>query len=117
MSARSPITTHVLDTSTGIPAEGLAVVLEAFVSGGAWKKLAQGVTNRDGRVADLLPAGTVMAAGVYRLMFDTGAYFKRNGVAGFYPCVPVMFEIRDPMQHYHVPLLLNPFGYTTYRGS
>lgn len=117
MSARSAVTTHVLDTSTGKPAQGVAVVLEAWVSGGQWKVLARGATNADGRVADLLPAGQPVPAGVYRLMFDTKAYFDAQGVAGFYPCVPVMFEIRDPMQHYHVPLLLNPFGYSTYRGS
>jgi 5-hydroxyisourate hydrolase len=117
MSARSPITTHVLDTAVGKPAEGIAVALEAWVSGGSWKLLAKGVTNADGRVAELLPAGSAVAPGVYRLMFDTAAYFKRQGVDGFYPCVPVMFEIKDPMQHYHVPLLLNPFGYSTYRGS
>ena len=117
MSTRSPITTHILDTSLGQPAQGVAVALEAWDSGKTWKLLAKGVTDHDGRVADLLPTGTSLVPGVYRLMFDTGAYYKRQKVDGFYPCVPVMFEVKDPAQHYHVPLLLNPFGYATYRGS
>lgn len=114
---KSPITTHILDTARGRPAEGVALALEVREEGGIWKLLAEGVTNADGRVGDLLPPDHRLAPGVYRLVFNTRDYFARLGVESFYPSVPVIFEIRDPAQHYHVPLLLNPFGYATYRGS
>ena len=108
----SGITTHVLDTSRGRPAAGVGVRLE---HGGA--ELAHGRTDADGRLRDLLPDGMPLQPGVYRLVFDTGAYFREAGVEAFYPHVSIDFEIRDAAQHYHVPLLLNPFGYSTYRGS
>jgi 5-hydroxyisourate hydrolase len=111
----SPITTHVLDTSRGRPAAGIGVVLE-IQSGGSWTELGRGVTNADGRLADLLPAGKLDPA-IYRLRFDTAAYFKAQDVAFFYPYVAVVFEVRDPREHHHVPLLLSPFGYSTYRGT
>jgi 5-hydroxyisourate hydrolase len=113
----SPITTHVLDTSRGRPAAGLAVALERRTGNGNFEPLAQGKTNPDGRVADLLPDGSKLEAGTYRLTFETGAYFKAGGVAAFYPSVSVVFQIDKPEPHYHVPLLLSPFGYSTYRGS
>ena len=113
---RSPITTHVLDVARGKPAAGIAVVLEAQLNGG-WKELGKGTTDADGRVANLLPEGSQIDSGVYRLTFDVGGYQSNGGSAGFYPCVPVIFAVHDPAQHYHVPLLLSPFGYSTYRGS
>ena len=112
----SPITTHVLDTARGQPAEGLTIVLDRQGPDGAWTELARGVTNRDGRVADLLAPGA-LHAGLHRVTFHTAAYFERLGVAGFYPRVEVVVDIRDPRQHYHIPLLLSPYGYSTYRGS
>ncbi len=112
----SAITTHVLDTSRGRPAAGVAVVLEIH-EGGAHRELARGTTDADGRLRTLLPAGVALSAGTYRLTFATGAYFAANGVAGFYPEVAIAFEVREPAEHYHVPLLLNPYGYSTYRGS
>lgn len=112
----SPITTHVLDVAKGHPAEGITVVLEYFADG-SWHELARGITDKDGRVTDLLPDTTALKTGTYRLNFDTETYFHRCGVEGFYPSVPVIIEIRDTTQHYHVPLLLSPFGYYTYRGS
>jgi 5-hydroxyisourate hydrolase len=111
----SPITTHVLDTRLGQPAAGVAIVLERF-DAGAWKPIGMGATNADGRLPDLLPASG-LATGRYRLAFDTGAYFQKQSVEHFYPSVTIDFEIADPTQHYHVPLLLSPFGYSTYRGS
>lgn len=108
----SGITTHVLDTSRGRPAAGIVVRLER---GGA--ELAHGRTDADGRLRDLLPADAPLQPGVYRLVFDTGPYFRDAGVEAFYPHVSIDFEIRDAGQHYHVPLLLSPFGYSTYRGS
>ncbi len=112
----SAITTHVLDTSLGKPAAGVAVTLEKQ-EGGVWKTLASGTTNADGRAAELLPANAALAAGTYRLHFDTAAYFRARGVESFYPHVEIVFIVKDAAQHYHVPLLLSPFGYSTYRGS
>lgn len=112
----SPITTHVLDTSLGRPAPGVSVTLE-IQSAGQWRELAQRLTNADGRVDDLVSEASVVERGAYRLSFETGVYFKAQGVLSFHPRVLVEFEIRDPAQHHHVPLLLSPFGYTTYRGS
>jgi 5-hydroxyisourate hydrolase len=111
------ITTHVLDTVRGRPAVGVAVSL-ARHSGDAWAELSTARTDANGRVANLLPTALKHPAGTYRLRFDTGAYFaaQGGGVAPFYPVVEIVFEIRDA-EHYHVPLLVSPFGYTTYRGS
>jgi 5-hydroxyisourate hydrolase len=111
----SGITTHVLDTSRGRPAAGVPVTLEVEAAGG-WTLVGKGTTNADGRVADLV-TGDSIATGVYRLIFDTATYFVAQNVRGFYPQVTVTFRIEEATQHYHVPLLLNPFGYSTYRGS
>jgi len=114
----SPITTHILDTSQGRPAQGVAVILSRQKPDEKhWEALAAGTTNVDGRIADLLPDGTELEVGVYRLHFAVGEYFAQQGVESFYPEVEIRFRFQNPEQHYHVPLLLNPFGYTTYRGS
>ena len=110
------ITTHVLDTSRGRPAAGVPVTLEVEAAGG-WKLVGKGTTNADGRISDLLPADSALSGAVYRLIFDTEKYFTAQSVEGFYRQVTIVFTIRDPAQHYHVPLLLSPFGYSTYRGS
>lgn len=112
----SAITTHVLDMSRGQPAAGVPVSLEADASG-VWKLVGAGITDENGRIADLVSAEMALSAGVHRLVFDTAKYFAAHNVRGFYPQVVVVFTIRDPAQHYHVPLLLSPFGYSTYRGS
>ena len=112
----SGITTHVLDTAEGRPAAGISVVLEYKREDG-WSKIASGATNQDGRVADLLPKDHQLLAGTYKLTFNTFEYFSARNVESFYPFVPVIFEIKQTAQHYHVPLLLSPFGYSTYRGS
>ena len=114
------ISTHVLDTASGRPAAGVPIVLERAGEGGgagAAVVIARGVTDAEGRVRELIPAASGLAAGRYRLTFDTGAYFSAAGVEGFYPLVTVLFTVRDASQHHHVPLLLSPYGYTTYRGS
>ncbi|MGP4015390.1 hydroxyisourate hydrolase [Saccharopolyspora sp. 5N708] len=112
----SAITTHVLDAARGTPAAGVAVRLETAADPLAdWTALAEGRTDDDGRIKELGPAR--LGAGDYRLTFDTGGYFDRHGVASFYPQVQITFRITDPAQHYHVPLLLSPFAYSTYRGS
>ena len=112
----SGITTHVLDISRGQPAAGVPVTLEIEGAGG-WTLLSKGTTNADGRITNLGPNDATVVAGVYRLIFDTGAYFASVNARSFYPQVTVTFKIEDPNQHYHVPLLLSPFGYSTYRGS
>jgi len=112
----SAITTHVLDMSRGGPAAGVPVTLEVEAAGG-WELVSKGTTDADGRVSDLVPKEIELAAGVYRLIFDTARYFAAHEVEGFYPQVTIVFKFRDPRKHYHVPLLLSPFGYSTYRGS
>ena len=112
----STITTHVLDTSAGRPAAGVPVELEQQ-TGDRWTALGRGNTDADGRLRTLMPADTAVAPGVYRLVFDTRRYFESHGVNAFYPQVIVVFEVRAHGEHYHVPLLLAPFGYSTYRGS
>ena len=92
-------------------------MLEMRVAGGEWKSLGEGETDADGRLKNLLASQSAFEPGVYRLKFDTAAYFSERGVESFYPEVCVLFEVRDLSQHYHVPLLLSPFGYSTYRGS
>lgn len=111
----SGISTHVLDTARGRPAAGVAVSL-ARQAGDGWTELATATTDADGRVADLLPAPPKPLAGIYRLRFEVGAYFAVQRAATLYPYIDVVFEIRDAERH-HVPLLVSPFGYTTYRGS
>src|SRR5262245_538419 len=112
----SAITTHVLDLKSGLPARAVAVRLEIQRDRG-WTALGDRVTDEDGRVRDFIAAGTRVDPGLYRLTFRTGEYFRAQGAAAFHPEVVVSFEISDPPRHHHVPLLISPFGYTTYRGS
>lgn len=112
----SAITTHVLDTARGRPAQGVQVRLER-VEDGVALPLSRGATDADGRLRDLLPDDVPLEPGTFRLVFDTGRYFAGQGVQSFYPEVAVVFQVRDAGQHHHVPLLLSPFGYSTYRGS
>lgn len=112
----SAITTHVLDTATGRPARGVPVTL-ALREGEGWKEVGRGLTDEDGRLRTLLPERAPLASGTYRLRFDTGTYFARSGAEGFFPEVSVVFEVTDADRHHHVPLLLSPYGYSTYRGS
>lgn len=110
----SPITTHVLDTALGRPAAGVPVLL-ARASGGGWSAAGRGVTDADGRCKDLMKAGA-LKKGVYRLTFGVSSYFKKTKQMSFYPSVAIVFTVRDA-RHHHVPLLLSPWGYSTYRGS
>ena len=112
----SSITSHVLDTSRGRPASGVPITLEVRREG-AWSPVGRGETDADGRLRPLVPAGAALEKATYRISFDTGAYFASLGIEGFYPEASIVFEVRAPGEHYHVPLLLNPFGYSTYRGS
>jgi 5-hydroxyisourate hydrolase/2-oxo-4-hydroxy-4-carboxy-5-ureidoimidazoline decarboxylase len=112
---KSQITTHVLDTSLGRPAGGMHIDLYEQ-AGKSWQALAQGMTDVDGRISDLLPPARILSPGTYKLRFHSGAYFDANRIKGFYPQVEITFSLSDE-SHYHVPLLINPFGYSTYRGS
>jgi 5-hydroxyisourate hydrolase len=111
----SQISTRVLDLTRGRPAAGVAVTLERVRADGSWSELGRAATDADGRARDL--GGAAIEAGVHRLVFETGAYFAAQSVEAFHPSVTVAFEIIDPSQHLHVPLLVAPFGYSTYRGS
>jgi 5-hydroxyisourate hydrolase len=110
----SQLTTHILDTTLGKPAEGITIALYKEMDG--WKEMAKGVTNADGRITGLLQEGTLLPHGNYKLRFDTKPYFDKQSVSSFYPFVEIVFTISSS-EHYHVPLLLNPYGYSTYRGS
>jgi 5-hydroxyisourate hydrolase len=109
------VSTHVLDTSRGRPAAGVPVTLSHRGSDGAWSVIGNAVTDADGRVQRLSDGD--LAAGVYRLDFDTAHYFVQLGASAFYPEVSVVFIRQNAGEHLHVPLLLSPFGYTTYRGT
>jgi 5-hydroxyisourate hydrolase len=113
----SAITTHILDISSGTPAAGVPVTLEKKTHSSGWQPIAEGVTDFDGRANDLMAPTDEFVPGHYRLLFDTAAYFATREIECFFPHVTVSFVIRDAMRHYHVPLLLSPFGYSAYRGS
>jgi 5-hydroxyisourate hydrolase len=113
---KSPITTHILDVMKGKPADGVSVILEMQQADGAWQQLGRGVTNNDGRASELLSPDSHLAVGIYRLTFLTGDYYRLMSVESFYPKIIVEFVVTNG-GHYHVPLLLSPFGYSTYRGS
>jgi len=117
------ITTHVLDIAAGRPGKAIAIDLERHSrdidddsAEDHWQPVGSGTTDDDGRLRTLTPAGPV-APGVYRIRFHTGAYFASQGSHGFFPVVEIQFTVADGAQHYHVPLLLSPYGYSTYRGS
>jgi len=109
------ITTHVLDMSAGKPGRGIAIELER-AEHGVWHLVGGGITDDDGRLRTLTPAGPV-PEGTYRIRFQVGAYFAARQQDAFFPLVEIQFTVPDGTQHYHVPLLLSPFGFSTYRGS
>jgi 5-hydroxyisourate hydrolase len=113
----SGITTHVLDTSSGIPAQGIPVVLERRAPDGRWDELARGQTDERGRASSLLGSESVLERGTYRLTLETRAYFQARGEKSLYPTIAVTFSVDQPDQQYHLPVLVSPFGFTTYRGS
>ncbi|NXK71781.1 HIUH hydrolase, partial [Amazona guildingii] len=111
------LTTHVLNTATGLPAAGLALSLALLQEPGPqWMELLQRCTDEDGRCQPLLAPGQAKA-GTYKLRFETAAYWQRLGHESFYPFVEVVFTITDPAKKLHIPLLISPYSYTTYRGS
>ena len=112
----SSISTHVLDIALGRPATGVPVTLSRCEHAGL-KEIGSGMTDPEGRLNDLLPKGTTLDAGEYELRFNTGRYFAETKRTAFFPWVSVSFRVEGASAHYHVPLLLSPFGYSTYRGS
>jgi 5-hydroxyisourate hydrolase len=114
MIRMNAITSRVLDSARGQPAVGVPIVLGVRSESGEWRELARTSTDKDGR-ASLVSVH--VARGIYRLTFDTAAYFRAWNLEGLYPEVQILFEIRDPAQNYHLPLILSPYGYSTYRGS
>lgn len=110
------ISTHILDTARGTPANGIRITLQRSNAAHNWEDIAMGSTNADGRVPDLVPQDKQLAAGIYRIRFDVSAYFSEHKTKSFYPYIEVVFELGAD-GHYHVPLLLSPWGYSTYRGS
>ena len=113
----STISTHILDMSCGKPANGVAVYLESQNSDESWAQLTHAWTDDEGRVKPFFLLEEPLPAGTYRLIFDTEAYFSALNIECFYPQVCVVFTIKEELQHYHIPLLISPFGYSTYRGS
>ena len=107
------ISTHVLDIARGVPASGVDVMLEAR-DGAGWRTIGRGTTDDHGRIGSF--ADAPLTAGIHRLTFDTGAYHRRHDVRPFFPSVEVTFDVREG-GHHHVPLLLSPYGYSTYRGT
>ena len=110
------ISTHILDTALGRPAAEVPVSL-SHLQDDQWIVLAEHKTDADGRCRQLLPEGAALEAGLYRIRFETAAYYEAQRLAGLYPCVEIAFQVRDAQQHHHIPLLLTANGYTTYRGS
>ncbi|ECN5820960.1 hydroxyisourate hydrolase [Salmonella enterica] len=113
---KNPISVHVLNLKTGIPSEGVTVVLDKK-EGDKWVKLNQAVTSKDGRINALYPAGQEINPGDYRVTFETGKYYADHNEDTFFPEIPVIIHVPKAGEHYHVPLLLSQYGYSTYRGS
>ena len=111
------ISTHVLDTAQGKPADEVPVRLERRELAGEWRVLSSTVTDDEGRCTQLLPDGEALRAGIYRLTFDTASYHHAQNLEGLYPVIEITFQVRGGESRLHIPLLLSPHGYTTYRGS
>ena len=110
------ISTHVLDLASGCPAAAIAVRLYRYEQG-AWRAIAAHRADDNGRIADILANGEKLQSGFYRLRFGSRAYFRAQGIESFHPFVDIVFEVRNPKEHYHVPLLITAHSYSTYRGS
>lgn len=117
--APNPLSVHVLDLQTGQPSPGIRVDLERRGAGGDWQPLGHATTDAQGRIRALVPAAELSrwTTGDYRVVFRTGEFYARQQQASFFPEIPVVFRVESAQQHYHVPLLLSPFGFSTYRGN
>ncbi len=116
LAAGNPLSVHVLNLQDGLPSPGVSVTLEKQ-GGEGWSKLNTGTTNEQGRITALCPEGKALEKGTYRVTFKTGEWFKKHQAATFFPEVPVIFEADGSVPHYHIPLLLSPYGFSTYRGN
>nr|WP_024966033.1 hydroxyisourate hydrolase [Pantoea sp. IMH] len=114
--AKNPLSVHVLNLQTGVPTAGVAVELEQYKDQ-KWVKLASGTTDSNGRITALFPSGKTMSAGDYKVVFKTGDYYDSVKQPSFFPEIPVIFHAEDKGGHYHIPLLLSQYGYSTYRGN
>lgn len=114
--AANPLSVHILDLQSGTPTAGVTVTLEQK-TGNDWRQLASGVTNAQGRIAEMYPADKAIERGDYRIVFKTGEHYERLKQETFFPEIPVQFHVEKTDQHYHIPLLLSPFGFSTYRGN
>ncbi|WNW13914.1 hydroxyisourate hydrolase [Pseudomonas sp. DTU_2021_1001937_2_SI_NGA_ILE_001] len=112
----NPLSVHVLNLQDGLPSAAVNVTLEKQ-TGQNWQLLNQGVTNQQGRIPALYPEGKALEKGTYRVTFKTGEWFQQHHTQTFFPEVPVIFEVDGSVPHYHIPLLLSPYGYSTYRGN
>lgn len=118
-TSANPLSVHVLNLQTGEPSAGIRVDLERRVGTDRWQPLGSGVTNAQGRIPGLVPADALPSwgAGEYRVVFRTGEFYAQQKQASFFPEIPVVIRVDSAQQHYHVPLLLSPFGFSTYRGN
>nr|WP_228258879.1 hydroxyisourate hydrolase [Acinetobacter ihumii] len=116
MAADNPLSVHVLNLQTGLPSEKVSVVLEENKNG-QWVKLNEKMTNENGRITALYSENKKLEQGIYRVTFKTGDWFKQHNQSSFFPEVPVIFNVDGAVKHYHIPLLLSPYGYSTYRGN
>ena len=114
--AKNPLSVHVLNTETGLPSANIPVVLEAQ-QGDKWVKLNEGKTDNNGRISELYPKDTNLQKGIYKVTFKTSEWAKANKKRSFFPEIPVVFVIDGNLEHYHIPLLLSSYGYSTYRGN
>lgn len=116
MAAGNPLSVHVLNIENGLPSPGVHVTLEKK-DGNDWEALSEAETNAQGRVTALYPEGESLESGTYRVTFETGDWFEKHDTESFFPEIPVIFQMDGELEHYHIPLLLSPYGYSTYRGN
>ncbi len=116
LAAGNPLSVHVLNLQDGLPSSDVSVTLEKQ-EGQGWSMLNKGVTNEQGRITGLYPEGKTLEKGTYRVTFKTGEWFQKHQTASFFPEVPVIFNVDGSLPHYHIPLLISPYGFSTYRGS
>ncbi|MDN6179733.1 MAG: hydroxyisourate hydrolase [Halomonas subglaciescola] len=117
LAADNPMSVHVLNIENGLPSPGVDVTLEQRHDDGQWEQINAAVTGDNGRISALYPEDTELENGVYRVTFDTGEWFENHDTDTFFPEIPVVFAIDGELEHYHIPLLLSPYGYSTYRGN
>lgn len=115
-AAGNPLSVHVLNTQDGLPSPEVKVTLEQMENG-LWVQLNAAVTDKQGRIKALYPEGKKLEHGIYRVTFKTGEWFKERGIKTFFPEIPIIFIVDGALEHYHIPLLLSPYGYSTYRGN